>query len=248
MHRRARQSSTSGNGRITGSIMLETVIALPVVLVLGLSITQWALIHQARAVVDHATLMAARSGALSNAESSPMRNAFARAIVPLHLKDTGATAFEQAFFTRAMPDARLNLTLTILNPTREAFADHGRRDQNGDIYLPFRHLDRAPTDVGRRSGISLQDATLLRVRATYGYPLKVPYAGAFILQAVRVATRWSSAYGVRERAMLATGRLPLVTTATVRMQSRAYRGAQFARRSELPRVPRHTPDSGNNAP
>jgi len=248
MHRRARQSSTSGNGRITGSIMLETVIALPVVLVLGLSITQWALIHQARAVVDHATLMAARSGALSNAESSPMRNAFARAIVPLHLKDTGATAFEQAFFTRAVPDARLNLALTILNPTREAFADHGRRDQNGDIYLPFRHPRSRAHQHRPAQRHQSQDATLLRVRATYGYPLKVPYAGAFILQAVRVATRWSSAYGVRERAMLATGRLPLVTTATVRMQSRAYRGAQFARRSELPRVPRHTPDSGNNAP
>ncbi|KAF0285215.1 hypothetical protein BA899_05150 [Spiribacter sp. SSL99] len=248
MRRRAGRSTPSGSGRITGSIMLETVIALPVVLVLGLSITQWALIHQARAVVDHATLMAARTGALANAETGPMRNAFARAIVPLHLKDATATGFETAFFTRAMPDARLNLALHILNPTREAFADHGQRDANGKVYLPFRHLDRAPSGIGRRSGISLQDATLLRVRATYGYALEVPYAGAFILRALRTATRWTSAYGARERAMLATGRLPLVTTATVRMQTRAYRGGRFPRRSELPEVPRQAPDNGNNAP
>jgi hypothetical protein len=221
--------------------MLETVIALPVVLVLGLSITQWALVHQARAVVDHATLMAARSGALANAESAPMRNAFARAIVPLHLKDTGAKAFEQAYITRALADARLHLALDILNPTREAFADHGRRDDDGAIYLPYRQLDQAPRRIGPRSGITLQDATLLRVRATYGYPLNVPYAGAFILQAVRVATRLTAAYGVRERAMLATGRLPIVTTATVRMQSRAYRGSRFPRRADLPRVPRRAP-------
>ena len=224
--------------RFTGSIMLETVIALPVVLVLGLSVTQWALVHEARAVIDHATLMAARAGALKEARMTPMRNAFARAIVPFHLSRQDAGGFETAFLTRATPDARLNLKLRILNPTREAFDDHARRDRKGRRYLPFRDLDRRSGQPGRRSGLNIQDATLLRVQATYGYPLKVPYAGAFIRQALRVATRWTTAYGPHERAMLRTGRLPIVTTATVRMQTRARAGSHFPRRSELDRVAR----------
>jgi Flp pilus assembly protein TadG len=60
----------------TGSVMLETVIALPVVLVLGFSLVQWAFVFQARAAVDHATLMAARAGSVENAQIKPMRQAF----------------------------------------------------------------------------------------------------------------------------------------------------------------------------
>ena len=218
--------------------MLETVIALPVVLVLGLSVTQWALVHEARAVIDHATLMAARAGALNEARMTPMRNAFARAIVPFHLARRSAGDFEMAFLTRAVPDTRLNLKLRILNPTREAFDDHAQRDRKGNRYLPFRNLDQRSRRRGRRSGLNIQDATLLRVQAIYGYPLKVPYAGAFIRQAVTMATRWTTAYGLHERAMLAAGRLPIVTTATVRMQSRARAGSHFPKRSDLDRVDR----------
>ncbi|RZU99138.1 TadE/TadG family type IV pilus assembly protein [Spiribacter vilamensis] len=232
-----RPHRTAGR-RFTGSIMLETVIALPVVLVLGLSVTQWALVHQARAVIDHATLMAARAGAVNEARMAPMRNAFARAIVPLHLSRRDAADFETAFLIRATPDARLNLRLRILNPTREAFDDHAVRDRKGGRYLPFRHLDRRSRRPGRQSGLNIQDATLLRVQATYGYPLKVPYAGAFIRQALRLATRWTTAYGPRERTMLLTGRLPIVTTATVRMQSRARAGPHFPQRTDLDRVAR----------
>ncbi len=224
------------NARIKGSVMLETVIALPVVLVLGLSVAQWAFIHEARAVVDHATLMAARAGAMNNAQMSAMRNAFARAIAPLHLAESSAAGFETAFLRRALPDSRINLDLRILNPTREAFDDHAQRDRKGREYLPYRRLDAASTRPGRRSGLNIQDATLLRVQARYGYELKVPYAGWFIIQAVRAATRWSSAYSARERLMLANGRLPIVTSATVRMQSRAYAGGQYPRRADLPRI------------
>ncbi|MEX0431055.1 hypothetical protein [Spiribacter insolitus] len=216
--------------------MLETLIALPVVLVLGLSVAQWAFIHEARAVLDHATLMAARAGALNSADMGAMRNAFARAITPMELPRPTTSAFETTFIRQALPDSRINLELRLLNPTQEAFSDHARRDRQGRRYLPYRRLDRASTRRGRRSGLNIQDATLLRVQARFGYELKVPYANAFILQAVRAATRWTKTYSPRERLMLANGRLPIVTTATVRMQSRAYAGRQYPRRADLPRI------------
>ncbi len=221
--------------------MLETIIALPVVLVLGLSVVQWAFIHEARAYLDHATLMAARAGALNNAELGPMRNAFARAITPLHLSKTGSAHFESRFLTKALPDSRLNARLEILNPTQEAFRNHARRDRQGRRYLPFRDLDQASRRIGRHSRLNIQDATLLRVKVTYGYPLKVPYAGWFIIQALKTATRFTDAYDARERLMLAQNRLPIVTTATVRLQSRAFAGKQYPRRDQQPDVPRLKP-------
>ena len=233
---RATRPFPRGASRCAGGVMLETLIALPVVLVLGLSVAQWAFIHEARAVVDHATLMAARAGALNNADMGAMRNAFARAITPMSLAEPTATAFERTFLTRSLPDSRVHLDLRILNPTQEAFIDHARRDRRGRRYLPYRRLEAASTQPGRRSALNIQDATLLRVQARYGYELKVPYANGFILQAVRAATRWTNAYSPRERLMLANGRLPILTTATVRMQSRAYAGGQYPRRADLPRL------------
>ncbi|MDR9433738.1 MAG: pilus assembly protein [Spiribacter sp.] len=235
MHPRTAAAAAKPIHQNTGNVMLETLIALPVVLVLGLSVAQWALVHQARAVVDHATLMAARAGAVNHAEMAPMRNAFARALVSLKTPKQTARGFESAFFTKALPDSRVHMRLRLLNPTQEAFADHARVDYQSRRYLPYRDLRRAPSRIGRQSQISVQDAGLLSVQATYGYPLNMPFAGAFILQAVQLATRFTRHYDARERVMLASSRLPIITTATIRMQSRLYQSRHLPNRADLVR-------------
>ena len=171
----------TANQKLTGSVMLETLIALPVVLVLGLSVVQWAYIHEARGYLDHATFMAARAGALNQAERSAMQNAFARAMTPLHIGRAESSHFETTFLTKALPDSRLNTRLEILED---------------------------PAETG-----------LLHLKATYGYPLRVPYADWFIIQAVKTASRFSNAYDARERLMLAQRRLPMTSTAVVHMHS-----------------------------
>ncbi len=217
--------------------MLETLIALPVVLVLGLSVVQWAFIYEARAVLDHATMMSARAGALHHAEVTPMRKAFARALLALELDDANVAAFELANLS-ARSDSRLHGRMRILNPTQGAFRDHARRDKQGRQFLPFRDLDRGSRRIGEASGLNRQDATLLRVQWTYGVPLNVPYANTVILQAAKGLSLLSDGFNVRERVMLESGRLPVTTTATLRMQSRAYAGTQFPRQSELTTVAR----------
>jgi len=157
--------------------MLETVIALPVVLLLGLLITQWAFIIQARSMIDHASYMAVRAGALNEGELAPMRRAFARAITPMNLAGTGTQAFETAYLTRSLPAARMHARFKILNPTRAAFADHAQTDHQGRQYLPYRDLANHPRKPGRRSGVSIHHATRLTLEVTYGLDLLVPSPG-----------------------------------------------------------------------
>jgi len=209
--------------------MLETLIALPVVLAVGFLVVQWALIYEARAVVDHATLMAARAGATENARLDPMRNAFARALIGLNTPKKTAADFERQFVAKALPAAREHARFRVLSPTREAFADHGQRNRRGEAYLPFRDLEHWPTTPGARSGLSVQEAAWLKLEVTYGYPLIVPYANALILQTLEATAQLARVFDLRERRMLDDGRLPLSTTVTVRMQSQPIKDRHFAR-------------------
>jgi len=63
--------------------------------------------------------MAARAGALNQAERSAMRNAFARAMTPLHIGRAESSHFETTFLTKALPDSRLNTRLEILEDPAE---------------------------------------------------------------------------------------------------------------------------------
>lgn len=236
---RGGRAQPRGPLRQIGSLMLETLIALPILLVMGLSVVQWALVHEARAFVDHGALMAARAGALENARLGPMRQALARALTPLRAPDSSVAAFETAVRARALPEVMTHARLRLLNPTREAFDDHGRRGENGRPYLPFRDMQHRSRTPGARSGLSIQEATLLRVQVTYGFPLKVPYAGWFIAKAALGGSWLGSGWGAREQLMLRANRLPIVATATVRMQSRAVAGDHFPAKKALPDVPRH---------
>ena len=218
--------------RSTGSVMIETLVALPVVLSVGFLVVQWALIYEARAVVDHATLMAARAGAIENAKLNPMRNAFARALVGLNTPKKTAVDFEQQLITKALPAARKHARFRVLSPTHEAFADHGERNNRGKAILPFRDLNHLPTTPGARSGLSVQEAAWLQLEVTYGYPLIVPYANTLILRALEATTRLRRIFDLRERRMLDDGRLPLSTTVTVRMQSQPIKERHFIRRHD----------------
>ena len=229
---------------MTGGVMLEALIALPVVLALGLMVVQWAFIHEARAFVSHATLMAARAGAVEHARTGPMRTALARALTPLKVPERRVTDFERRFSLQSLPAVFAHSRIRILNPTAEALQDHGRRDADGRIYLPFRDVHRGGSRPGRRSGLNLADATLLRVQVTYGYPLQVPYGGALILAAARAANRFDPDVDLFHRRLLASGRLPITTTATVRLQSRVFEAeANLPEQRQLPSVPRDRPSS-----
>ena len=105
--------------------------------------------------------------------------------------------------------------IDILNPTVEAFADHGEDNPEAGVReIPNSHLRHRPREVKSASGVNIQDANLLKIKITHGFKLKVPLIDR-VVPAVLMRTDPANAqfYSLR--------RIPITAVATVRMQSPA---------------------------
>ena len=187
-----------------GVAMVEALVALPVLCLLGLAVLQVALLMHARDGLHHALLEAARAGSLGHASREAIERGLARGLAPLQ-PASGAVDVD-AQRARAAAELRRGLAagwirLRKLAPTRESFDDWGEpaRDDSGAALdaieiavdnLPVEALQRAPASgvagaqagaaIGRASGQTLADASLLLVELTYGVPADVPLVGALL--------------------------------------------------------------------
>jgi len=231
-----RRCSIRWHGCQRGAAIVEAVVALPILLAVILGTIQFGFIHEAKAVLNHAVLQAARTGAVSNAEPDAIRRGLARGLAPLYvqgssLQDVATTV------ARLNTQLRSDAQIRILNPTREAFDDFAV-EVGGLRQIPNDRLHMRSTGIGERSGLNIQDANLLRVQVTYGYELKVPLVDWFISRALLRIRRSLGNPSPFEQQLLARTRLPIVATSTVRMQSPARLSDAVVRRSELPEVKR----------
>ncbi|MBB6094030.1 RHS repeat-associated protein [Povalibacter uvarum] len=227
--------------RQRGAAIVEAVIALPILLAIILGAIQFGLIYQAKATLNFAGLQAARAGAVNNARPEAIRGGLARGLAPLYSPDSSVEGVARTI-------ARINAALVtdarirILNPTREAFADFGE-DVEGVREIPNDRLHSRSTTLGALSGVNIQDANLLRVEVMYGYELQVPLVNAFIARFLLSTGERRAAFDAFQQQLLRRGRLPIVTTATVRMQSPARMSDAVVSRGELPDPPRIRADA-----
>ena len=172
--RRLRSNPRSGQ---LGASMTEFVIVSPIALLLMLSIFQFGLIYMAKLTLNNATFMAARHGAVKNADAGAIRNSLIKGLIPFYVKsgdgrpDSGALA---AAWARAYADSILFLgSVDLISPSSEAFTHFGLT-QNGVRYIPNDNLEYRLSDVGHtRTGasgirISIRDANILKIKVTYG--------------------------------------------------------------------------------
>lgn len=209
-----------------GAAVVESAICMILVLLLGLAAAQWALIYHAKVLLDHAALQGARAGAVRNADPEAISAGLARALLPLYLPEASVESADGALHERVIPDLQDFATLRILNPTREAFADFGRQDGQAQ-YIPNTSLSARSSSPGNASRLSIQDANLLKIEIAYGYRLAVPLAGRLMTAGLRLPFVGNlmapgDQYSDAQLEWLENGRLPIVASATVRMQSRAY--------------------------
>jgi len=201
-----------------GSVMAEFLIMLPMLLLIALGSIQWAFIHQAKVTVNHAAFMAARAGSVSQADVGSMRSAFAKGVLPLYSPDKDATGgIDAGKYARAYADSHnpLFTQVYILNPSREAFNDYGV-SLGGNQIIPNDRLHLKPATALGASRVSIQDANLLKIQVLYGYKMKLP----FIAGVMQWFGQRSTSNPIKQ-AMWADGRIPVLATSTVRMQSSA---------------------------
>ncbi len=212
----------------TGTALVETLVALPLLLLVTLGAVQWGLIFHAKSNLEYAALMAARAGSVSHADAEAIRKGLARGLLPLYSPPANAAGTVRTMTTRVLPDVSAHTRIRILNPTVEAFSDFAESNEDGINEIPNLDLHRRSTAKGASSGINIQDANLLKVEVLYGYELQVPLVGPLI---AHLAQWWIK--DARSRTMLANRRLPILASALVRMQSAARKNNLMVARADL---------------
>lgn len=221
-----KQTATRGLGE-HGAALTETLVILPALLLLALGAVQWARIYEAKATLNYAALMAARAGAVHHASTDAMRSALYRALVPLYSPDKTATGLARTYARVAADLAPGYAVLHILNPTAEAFSDFGV-NRDGNVEIPNDRLHLRSAALGARSGVNIQDANLLKLKVLYGHQLRVPFVGPVLTRLLS----WITTEPVKQ-AMLRDGRLPILATAIVRMQSAARQAGSVLARATV---------------
>lgn len=190
---------------------IEFLIALPLLLALGLCAWQWALVLQARQLLEHAAGEAVRAGAVAQASEASIDQGLARGLIAFWMDGVGGD-----------PERRVALSLDRLrkarheswmewrqlSPTRQSFIDWAEpaidragRSIAGVLEIPVDNLDArviqmrpasgvagwlGAEPVGQSSGQTLRDASVLRLELQVALPLRVPLAGRLIA----AATGW----------------------------------------------------------
>jgi len=155
-----------------------TLIEFALVLVLGvlpmvLGILQTTALVVAHNAVNLAAFMAARQGAVSNADAAAMRREFARGLLPLY-----APAARSGLLT-APQAARAYATALgeVLSADELRIAAPGRRQVAGLAQLR-RGQWVIPNDSLEYRGRLVRDANVLAIVVTHCQPLVVPIVGA----------------------------------------------------------------------
>jgi len=230
--------------RQAGVTMVEFAIVSPLALLVVLGLIQLGLMYTAKEIVNEGAFLAARAGAMQNAQLDKMTPVMTNALVPFYQDTTqGLTLLRlQQAQTAAQNDSTTFLKLEVLNPTPAAFADFGITSSasDGHTYIPNDNLEyRAHSITGKTSGLSLQDANALKIRVTYGYQLKVPLMQTVVSLVMCGVMPQGSPPGQEMAAFgqgyttatpsddctnyYTQGRIPLVTYATVQMQTPAWK-------------------------
>ncbi|AOY91697.1 pilus assembly protein TadE [Cupriavidus sp. USMAA2-4] len=161
-----------------GQAAVEFIVIAPLLLFFCLGILQFALLYQAKATLDYATLQAAREGAVNHGSLESMRIGLARGLAPLYARAADADG-SQAAFDKARADVRAHSVITLVSPTPAMLRDFGQPvGYDGKTFTEIANdtLYYRNTRAGRESGVNIQDANLLKIRALYCYDMYVPLA------------------------------------------------------------------------
>ncbi len=236
-----------------GFSVLESLMALPVLLFVAFVIIQIGLLWHARFALSHAALMAARHASVHHGDNHAIRDGLVQGLMPFVSKADTLSVLPSALFRSG---AELSQGIAsgwirweVLSPSRESFDDWGviadpflsRGAATGELEIPATQLgsailhlrpssgikgysDRYP--IGSRSGQTLIDANVLKLRLRVGVPLNMPLAGPLMARALAVfaGCGWFDPSAVQERTHIGLvdfGRSARVASLSPLMECRA---------------------------
>jgi TadE-like protein len=224
-----------------GQSLVEFIVVGPLAILFVLLIIQSGFLYMAKMTLNNAVFMAARDGATSGASRTAVISSLDKGLLPFYQNSFTAndlTRLAQARANVAVDKASYAvrsaggslIDLDILSPNAQSFSTFGISN-SGTRYIPNDNLEYRSLD--RRGGSqTIRDANILRIKVTYAYELKVPFiasllrrvmcggdAGVPIWGSVPIWEAQGSASSCLRYYMI--GRVPIVSYATVQMQSPA---------------------------
>ena len=206
-----RRARTRARPVVRGTAFVETLVAIPIVLLLGLGALQWALLFHARTALEYALIEGARAGSVAQARPDAIEAGLARGLMPFwfgvdaNRPWAGAIAESNAQLRQAI--AAGWIAWRQLAPTVESFGDWGEPARDAAGY-PVASLVEIPNDslqwaslrqpaggaagmrgdepIGARSLQTLNDANLLKLELRYGVPMNVPLVGRLAVWLMRI--------------------------------------------------------------
>jgi len=180
--------SKARRGAQRGATLVEFVIVFPLAVLFVLSLIQFGIVYMMKMELNHAAFMAARAGAMANADPQVIRDTLLRGLNQSFEKQDNAsdlTRVGEAEALHVLPIRFADLThrvdVTLLNPSPAAFKDFGVTDPTTHkTYIPNDNLEFRSTANGSTSRMNLRDANLLKIKVVYGYDLVVPVVGPMI--------------------------------------------------------------------
>ena len=166
-----------------GQAMVEMVVVIFTVLLLLLGILQFALVYNAKSVLNYATFEAARMGAVNHGSPEAMKYALAQKLAAARPSPANTQLLDSAYARLQASQALMieeiesneNVCIERISPM--ASSGHWGAVASGSGYdqeIPNSHLLYRENTPDSGQGISIQDANLLKIRVTYCHPLVVP--------------------------------------------------------------------------
>lgn len=212
--------STQFSYKTRGVAIIEFIIGGAVTMLILMGMIQMLLAYRGSIYLQQATFEAVRAGITNHGRKDAITRAFIINSIDFHGGGQNATDIGVSYL-RALRAVEMPLLLggagyhlRILNPTTEAFDDWSETRDNGRRFIPNTWQSIKPKDAGATSGVSIQDANILKIEITYGYPLLVPVIDRIIGNALT----WLDPANIMFY-QNSPVRLPLKLTALMHMQS-----------------------------
>jgi len=245
-------TSRTGARLATGVAAIETLLAAPVVLLLGLAALQWGLVFHAHQAISHAAHQGTRAGSLEQASATVIERGLADGLSPWLFGSSGPQDHQEN-----LNRSRLVLQQGIaqgwirwrqLSPSPLSFADWAvqARDAMGDPIAGAREIPndnlgfslalaspssgiagyRHGSPVGVASGQTLADANLLKIEFVYAAPLTVPLVGRLAAWIMRVFDQCADVRGsAPSLGLLAFGQIASAPSPSSPWRCAFYQGA-----------------------
>lgn len=222
----------------TGQAMVEMIVVIFSVLLLLLGILQFALIYNAKSVLNYATFEAARMGAVNHGSPEAMKFALAQKLAATRPSPAGTRLLDSAYARLQASQQEMideiesneNLCIERINPID--LSGHWEATTAGvgyDKEIPNSHLLYRENTLDSGQGISIQDANLLKIRVTYCHPMVVPFISTTIKRLMLASYAKTDPDPVEgwkvpvleafERSCYERDRMPIEAQAIARMQT-----------------------------